>query len=63
MGFTGDNHANGDNLDYALQLEIWKGNVAGALRMAAEREQLTDWLVSLAAAGKLERIQDFKEIF
>ena len=50
---AGDNHLSSDNLDYSLYLEIWKGNVAGALKMAAKNEKLSDWLLSLAVAGTI----------
>ena len=42
-------------MDYFYQLEIWKGNISGALRIAREREELSDWLVAMAPMGKLGR--------
>ncbi|XP_074619191.1 gem-associated protein 5-like isoform X2 [Acropora palmata] len=44
----GQHHEEIGNLDYRLQLEIWKGNLAGALEMATASKQLTDWLVALS---------------
>lgn len=44
----GQHHKENGNLDYRLQLEIWKGNLAGALEMATTSKQLTDWLVALS---------------
>lgn len=39
-------------MDYFYQLEIWKGNITGALRIAREREELSDWLVAMAPMGR-----------
>ncbi|XP_067142043.1 gem-associated protein 5 [Centruroides vittatus] len=47
-------HKKSNNLDYALQLEIWKGNVGDALREAADKNMLNDYLVSLAPLGSRE---------
>ncbi|KAG1690688.1 Gem-associated protein 5 [Nymphon striatum] len=44
-------HETNDNIDFKLQLEIWKGNIGGALRYAARHQKLNDWLVSLAPLG------------
>ena len=41
-------------MDYYYQLEIWKGNINGALRLAREREELSDWLVAMAPMGKFK---------
>ncbi|KAL4230770.1 Gem-associated protein 5 [Mactra antiquata] len=35
-------------MDYFYQLEIWKGNINGALRVAKQRDELSDWLVAMA---------------
>ncbi|KAK7097810.1 uncharacterized protein [Littorina saxatilis] len=35
-------------MEYALQMEIWKGNISGAIQIARERAKLSDWIVSLA---------------
>ena len=48
---SGQHHREIGNLDYRLQLEIWKGNLAGALEMATTSKQLTDWLVALSPLG------------
>jgi gem associated protein 5 len=40
-------------MDYFYQLEIWKGNINGALRVARQRDELTDWLVAMAPMGKM----------
>ncbi|KAJ8298184.1 hypothetical protein KUTeg_024715 [Tegillarca granosa] len=45
---NGQYHRDHDNMDYFYQLEIWKGNINGALRLAREREELSDWLVAMA---------------
>lgn len=47
----GEHHKDGGNLDYQLELEIWKGNLSGALQMATNKKQLTDWLVALSPLG------------
>ena len=48
----GCHHAEGANFDYQLQLEIWKGNLGGALELAADNKQLVDWLVAMSPLGK-----------
>uniref|UniRef100_A0A0B7BFM2 Uncharacterized protein n=1 Tax=Arion vulgaris TaxID=1028688 RepID=A0A0B7BFM2_9EUPU len=35
-------------MEYHLQLELWRGNVAGAIQIARQRNQLSDWIVSMA---------------
>lgn len=50
---AGQHHKESGNLDYKLQLEIWKGNLGGALEMAANSKQLTEWLVSLSPLGNI----------
>ena len=40
-----------DNVHYAIQMELWKGDVTGALQMARQYNQLDDWIVSLAPLG------------
>ncbi|XP_022241513.1 gem-associated protein 5-like isoform X2 [Limulus polyphemus] len=47
----GVKHRENGNLDLALQQELWIGNVGPALREAAEKRQLSDWLVALAPLG------------
>ena len=49
--FVGQHHEESGNLDYKLQLEIWKGNLGGALEMATKSKQLNDWLVALSPLG------------
>nr|KAG5706227.1 hypothetical protein BaRGS_019554 [Batillaria attramentaria] len=49
-----DHHVNHDNMEYALQMEIWKGNITGAIQLARERGQLSDWIVSLAPLASYE---------
>ncbi|KAK3100512.1 hypothetical protein FSP39_021082 [Pinctada imbricata] len=48
LDIEGQHHRDNDNMDYYYQLEIWKGNINGALRLAREREELSDWLVAMA---------------
>ncbi|EDO28531.1 predicted protein, partial [Nematostella vectensis] len=49
MLFTeGQHHADNSNMEYQLQLEMWKGNLAGALEMASKKKGLSDWLVALS---------------
>ena len=52
MYISGEHHRNNENMDYFYQLEIWKGNINGALRVARQRDELTDWLVAMAPMGK-----------
>ena len=47
-------HVSHDNMEYALQMELWKGNISGAIQLARERAQLSDWIVSLAPLGQSE---------
>ncbi|CAH1274597.1 GEMIN5 [Branchiostoma lanceolatum] len=42
------NHLENGHLDHSLQLAIWKGDIVGALQMASQHGQLTDWLVAMA---------------
>jgi len=39
-------------MDYFYQLEVWKGNISGALRVARQRDELSDWLVAMAPMGE-----------
>ena len=39
-------------MEYYYQLEIWKGNINGVLRVARQREELSDWLVAMAPMGE-----------
>ncbi|XP_064609337.1 gem-associated protein 5-like [Liolophura sinensis] len=59
----GQHHLDHDNMDYYLQLEIWKGNIRGALKFAREREELSDWLVAMAPMAShqmwVEACQDY----
>lgn len=48
----GQFHRDHDNMEYYLQLEIWKGNISGVLRLAREQEELSDWLVAMAPMGE-----------
>ena len=50
---TGEYHRSNGNVDYQFQLEIWKGNLTGALEVAIRKRQLNDWLVSLSPLGRL----------
>ena len=50
---SGQHHKESGNLDYKLQLEIWKGNLGGALEMAAGSKQLNDWLVAVSPLGNV----------
>lgn len=50
---AGQHHKESGNLDYKLQLEIWKGNLGGALETAVNSKQLTEWLVSLSPLGNI----------
>ncbi|XP_076371362.1 gem-associated protein 5-like isoform X2 [Tachypleus tridentatus] len=47
----GVKHRENGNFDLALQQELWIGNVGPALKEAAEKRQLNDWLVALAPLG------------
>lgn len=53
--FSEEHHLNHENMEYALQMEVWKGNITGAIQMARERGQLSDWIVSLAPLGESSR--------
>ncbi|CAG5115561.1 unnamed protein product, partial [Candidula unifasciata] len=37
-----------DKMELQLQLEIWRGNVSGAVQIARQRNQLSDWIVAMA---------------
>ncbi|ESO89427.1 hypothetical protein LOTGIDRAFT_165023 [Lottia gigantea] len=50
----GEYHEKNENMEYYLQMEIWKGNIRGALQIARERDELSDWLVSMAPLGSYE---------
>ena len=50
--FPGQHHRNHENMEYYYQLEIWKGNINGVLRVARQREELSDWLVAMAPMGE-----------
>lgn len=50
--FSGEHHRNNENMDYFYQLEVWKGNIGGALRVARQRDELSDWLVAMAPMGR-----------
>ncbi|XP_076070667.1 gem-associated protein 5-like isoform X2 [Mytilus galloprovincialis] len=54
LNLEGQYHRENDNMDYFYQLEIWKGNITGALRIAREREELSDWLVAMAPMASFE---------
>ncbi|BFZ24230.1 hypothetical protein BsWGS_27268 [Bradybaena similaris] len=41
-------HLSHGNMEYHLQLELWRGNVAGAIQIARQRNELSDWIVSMA---------------
>lgn len=49
---SGEYHRSHENMDYFYQLEVWKGNINGALRVARQRDELSDWLVAMAPMGK-----------
>lgn len=49
-----NHHKKSKNFEYAMQLEIWKGNIGNALREAADKNMLNDYLVSLAPLGSRE---------
>ncbi|GAB6029113.1 Gem-associated protein 5 [Chamberlinius hualienensis] len=44
-----NNHIESGGLEYALQLEIWKGNIKGAVDIAVKHQQLSDSLLALAS--------------
>ncbi|XP_055958734.1 gem-associated protein 5 isoform X1 [Patella vulgata] len=50
----GEYHQKNDNMDYFLQMEIWKGNIRGALQIAREKDELSDWLVAMAPLGSYD---------
>ncbi|KAH9499455.1 Gem-associated protein 5 [Bulinus truncatus] len=35
-------------MEYHLQLELWRGNIAGAVQIARQRNELSDWIVAMA---------------
>lgn len=41
-------------MEYYYQLEIWKGNINGVLRVARQREELSDWLVAMAPMASFD---------
>ncbi|CAH1777523.1 unnamed protein product [Owenia fusiformis] len=41
-------HLEQGNIEQFILLELWKGNVSSAIKMAAQNNQLSDWLVSMA---------------
>ncbi|XP_005111524.2 uncharacterized protein LOC101862229 [Aplysia californica] len=45
-------------MDYHLQLELWRGNVAGAVQIARQRNELSDWIVAMAPQASLELWQE-----
>ncbi|KAL8569273.1 hypothetical protein ACOMHN_029894 [Nucella lapillus] len=47
-------HLSHDNMEYALQMELWKGNITGVIQLAREGAQLSDWIVSLAPLASYE---------
>lgn len=49
---AGIHHFQTGNIDYQLQLEVWKGNIGRALELAVEKRQLSDWLVGLSHLGQ-----------
>eukprot|EP00058_Branchiostoma_floridae_P018127 XP_002603616.1 hypothetical protein BRAFLDRAFT_93160 [Branchiostoma floridae] len=59
------NHLQNGHLDHSLQLAIWRGDIVGALQMARQHGQLTDWLVAMAPlAGHdvwLQTVEDYSE--
>ncbi|KAK3580429.1 hypothetical protein CHS0354_035471 [Potamilus streckersoni] len=54
LHLEGEYHRNNDNMEYYYQLEIWKGNINGALRVARQREELSDWLVAMAPMASFD---------
>lgn len=47
--FTEQHHIEVGNFEYAIMLEIWKGNFGGALEIAVQRKCLTDFVVGITA--------------
>ncbi|XP_053399556.1 gem-associated protein 5-like [Mercenaria mercenaria] len=54
LAVEGEHHRNNENMDYFYQLEIWKGNINGALRVARQRDELSDWLVAMAPMASFD---------
>ncbi|XP_076446765.1 gem-associated protein 5-like [Babylonia areolata] len=49
-----NHHLSHANMEYAFQMELWKGNITGVIQMARERAQLSDWIVALAPLASYE---------
>ncbi|XP_013417476.1 gem-associated protein 5 [Lingula anatina] len=59
----GDHHVSQGYIDGYLQLEIWKGNVSGALKYAAEHAVLSDWLMSIAPMASKRTYLELCEVY
>ncbi|KAI8485197.1 Gem-associated protein 5 [Branchiostoma belcheri] len=59
------NHVENGHLDHSLQLAVWRGDIVGALQLARQHGQLSDWLVAMAPlAGHdiwLQTVQDYAQ--
>ncbi|GFS10719.1 gem-associated protein 5 [Elysia marginata] len=47
-------HLGDGKMDYHLHLEMWRGNVAGAVQLAMQRNELSDWIVAMAPMASRE---------
>ncbi|RUS82625.1 hypothetical protein EGW08_009618 [Elysia chlorotica] len=47
-------HVGDGKMDYHLHLEMWRGNVAGAVQLAMQRNELSDWVVAMAPLASRE---------
>lgn len=47
-------HLGDAKMDYHLHLEMWRGNVAGAIQLAMQRHELSDWIVAMAPMASRE---------
>ncbi|XP_078691159.1 gem-associated protein 5-like [Branchiostoma floridae x Branchiostoma belcheri] len=59
------NHVENGHLDHSLQLAVWRGDILGALKLARQHGQLSDWLVAMAPlAGHdvwVQTVQDYAQ--
>ncbi|GFN76524.1 gem-associated protein 5 [Plakobranchus ocellatus] len=47
-------HASDGKMDYHLHLEMWRGNVVGAVQLAQQRNELSDWIVAMSPMASRE---------
>lgn len=49
--FKEQNHGNTGNIEQQLHLELWKGNLGGALQTCKERGELNEMIVAMSPLG------------